>query len=72
MRNLLNRLLFVLALTIIAYSALETGIPNMFSSQARTCCTYQEDCPDNQTCKTIFPECSHQNKHICQASLDVE
>jgi hypothetical protein len=44
----------------------------MFSVYARTCCTYQVDCADTKTCKTIYPECSPQNPHICKKDSEIE
>jgi len=72
MKVLFNTLFLVLALTILGYSAMEAGAPWMFTAQARTCCTYQVDCSETETCKTIFPNCSAQNPHICQGNAEIE
>lgn len=69
MKVLLKTLLLALALTILGYSAIEAGAPSMFTAQARTCCAYQVDCSESQTCKTIFPTCSEQKSHICVDNL---
>lgn len=72
MKALFKTLFLGLALTILGYSAIEAGAPSMFSVYARTCCTYQVDCAETETCKTIYPECSSQNPHICKKDAEIE
>lgn len=72
MKVLFKTLFLALALTILGYSAMEAGAPWMFSAHARTCCTYQVDCAESETCKSIYPECSATNPHICKADAEIE
>ena len=65
MKVLLKTLFLAFALTILGYSAIEAGAPWMFTAHARTCCSYQVDCPETATCKTIYPACSETKAHIC-------
>jgi hypothetical protein len=71
MKNVLSSLFFVLALAILVYSAMEAGAPRMFTSLAegRTCCSYQVDCAETQTCVTISPACSKDQAYICKDNL---
>ncbi len=68
MKILLKSLFLGLTLAILSYSAIAAGANNFFSSEGRTCCTYQVNCPEDQECKTIFPECSQDQPHICKKS----
>lgn len=70
MKVLFKSIFLALAVTIISYSAIEAGAPWMFSAHARTCCTYQIDCAESETCKEIEPDCSETNPHICKGDLD--
>lgn len=72
MKTLLSSFFFVLALAILAYSAVEAGAPMMFTSRAdgRTCCKYQVDCAETQTCTTVYPECAEAKPHICKDNLN--
>lgn len=72
MKVLVKSFFLVLALTILGYSAMEAGAPLMFTAQARTCCSFQVDCTDAQTCKTIFPYCSEQKNHICVDNGEIQ
>ena len=72
MKVLFKTLSLALALTILGYSAMEAGAPWMFTAYARTCCTYQVDCAETETCKTIYPECSSQNPHICKKDAEID
>lgn len=72
MKVLFKTLFLALALTILGYSAMEAGAPWMFTAQARTCCTYQVDCAESATCKTIYPTCSESKPHICEDNAQIE
>jgi len=67
MKILLKSLFFVLAVSILSYSAVEAGAPWIFTATAegRVCCTYQMDCPEAKVCKDISIDCSEQQPHIC-------
>jgi hypothetical protein len=67
MKIVLKSLFLGLTLAILSYSAVAAGAPDIFTSEeGRTCCTYQVNCPEDQECKTIYPECSQDNPHICK------
>jgi hypothetical protein len=68
MKILVKSLFLGLTLSILSYSAIAAGPGALFASEAegRTCCTYQVNCPEDQECKTIYPECSQENPHICK------
>lgn len=72
MKVLLKTLFLALTLTILGYSAVEAGAPWMLTAQARTCCTYQVDCAESATCKTIFPNCSESKPHICVDNAEIQ
>lgn len=68
MKVLLKSLFLVMTLSIISYSAVAAGFADTADTElvlARRCCTFQNDCLDNQTCKTIDPACSADKKNIC-------
>lgn len=68
MKILLKSLFFGLTLAILSYSTIAAGAGDLFATEleGRTCCTYQVNCPEDQECKTIYPECSQENPHICK------
>jgi len=69
MRVLLKSLFFVLTLSILSYTAVIADAQNLVAEPvARTCCEYQVDCAENQTCEFIFPYCSADKHYICKAA----
>jgi hypothetical protein len=64
-------LFYTMAMAILCYSAWELGLVKVSASTAtaaRTCCTYQVDCAEDQTCTWIHPYCSEANHYICKAN----
>ena len=72
MKVLLKSLFFVLTLSILSYSAIAAGARQMLSvdAEARQCCQYQVDCPEDQTCENIYPDCSKELEHICKKAAE--
>jgi len=69
MRILLKSSFFVLTLSILSYTAVLADAKDLISEPAtRTCCEYQVDCGENQTCEFIFPYCSADKHYICKAA----
>lgn len=69
MRVLLKSLFFVLTLSILSYTAVVADAQDLLAEPAaRTCCEYQVDCAENQTCEFIFPYCSADKHYICKAA----
>ena len=65
----------ILALSILSYSAVQAGVNDEIivdGDAGRTCCQYQVDCPEKQTCKYIFPYCSEGKNYICEGGATVE
>jgi hypothetical protein len=62
-------LFLILALSILGYSAAQAGINDEIGGgeEGRTCCQYQVDCPESQTCEFIFPYCSADKSYICKS-----
>lgn len=61
----------VLALSILSYSAVQAGVSDEMIGEGeagRTCCQYQVDCPEDQTCEFIFPYCSESKNYICKGA----
>ena len=71
MKVLLKSLFLVITLSIISYSAVAAGFTDTTVTEiaVRRCCTYQSDCLDNQTCKTIDPACSALRKNQCENNV---
>ena len=67
MKVLLKSIFLLTTLTILSYSAVAAGADELISgdSDSRQCCKYQVDCPEDQRCNTIYPECSADLPHIC-------
>lgn len=64
-------LFLILALSILGYSAVQAGVNDEMLADGdagRTCCQYQVDCPENQTCEFIFPYCSESKSYICKGA----
>lgn len=63
-------LLTVLSLMVLSWGVWELSAPVARAGDdigaERTCCTYQIDCPENQQCKPIYPNCSYERIHICK------
>ena len=55
MKVVLKSLLLGLTLAILSYSAVAAGADTLITigAEARQCCTYQVDCPEDQECKFI-------------------
>ena len=71
MKIFLKSLFLGLTLAILSYSAMAAGATDFFATvEGRTCCTYQVNCPEDQECKTIYPECSQDNPHICKKASE--
>ncbi|HEX5876588.1 MAG TPA: hypothetical protein VFY60_18220 [Pyrinomonadaceae bacterium] len=61
----------ILALSILSYSAVQAGVSDEIigdGDAGRTCCQYQVDCPESQTCEYIFPYCSADKNYICKGA----
>jgi len=77
MKVVLKSLFLALTLAILSYSAVAAGADSLIAigdTAARQCCTYQVDCPEDQECKLITPDCSADKPHICKkaAAEDIE
>ena len=70
MKVLLKSLFFVLTLSILSYTAVVADAQGLVAVDpaTRTCCEYQVDCAENQTCEFIFPYCSADKHYICKAA----
>lgn len=70
MRILLKSVFYALTLSILSYGAVAADAQDLVSGEVgtRTCCQYQVDCADNQTCEFIFPYCSADKQYICKAA----
>lgn len=76
MKTVLKSLLVGLSLAILSYSAVAAGARDLIAvgSEARQCCKYQVDCPEDQECKLITVDCSADLPNICKkaTAIDVE
>ena len=76
MKVVLKSLFLALTLAILSYSAVAAGADSLIAigdAAARQCCTYQVDCPEDQECKFIFPDCSADKPYICKkAAVEIE
>ena len=71
MRVLLKSLFLALTLSILSYAAFAADAQSALTAEpiaARTCCEFQVDCAENQTCEFIFPYCSADKHYICKAA----
>lgn len=68
MKIVLKSLFFGLTLAILSYSVVASDlIPvELEDAAARKCCKYQVDCPEDQECKIIVPDCSADLPNICK------
>ena len=68
MKVVLKSLFLVLTLAILSYSAAAAGAADLIAvgEEGRQCCEYQVDCPEDQECKLITPDCSKDLPHICK------
>jgi hypothetical protein len=68
MKVLLKCLFLLTTLSILSYSAIASGATDLVAgdAEARQCCQYQVDCPEDQTCENIYPDCSKELEHICK------
>lgn len=68
MKTLLKSLFVVLSLAILSYSAVAAGARDLvvIGAEARQCCKYQVDCPEDQECRVIAVDCSADLPHICK------
>jgi len=74
MRVLLKSFFFALTLSILSYSAVAADVELVSTElEGRTCCQYQVDCPEDQTCEWIHPYCSADKNYICKkAAVELE
>lgn len=68
MKVLLKSFFFALTLSILGYSAVIADARIEISPEpgGRTCCQYQVDCPETETCEWIHPYCSADKNYICK------
>lgn len=68
MKVVLKSLFLGLTLAILSYSAVAAGAADLIAigEEGRQCCTYQVDCPEDQECRLITPDCSKDVPHICK------
>lgn len=68
--KVLKSFFLILALSILSYSAVQAGVSDEIGEgeAGRTCCQYQVDCAENETCEFIFPYCSADKSYICKAA----